>query len=146
VKDSLLLLLKGAGYSLGLFILWHPISTVYGFILNLLLSQFHPLYYLLKRNEQFPYMESLPLIPFISLIVVTPKITSLKKAASIGIMVMASLLIDFTAVLFAIDTIYGNASAFITYRSIKMFVPFLIWLIVSSPSILRAQRGGDPGK
>jgi hypothetical protein len=140
VKEKLLLLLKGAAYSLGLFILWHPISAAYGFILNLLLGQFHPFYSVLKRNEQFPYVESLLLIPFISLTMVTPKITSLKKAAATGIMIIAFLLIDFAAVLLAIDTISGNPSAFITYRSIKIVVPFLIWLMVSSPSILRAER------
>ena len=133
MREKLLLLLKGAGLSLCLFMLWHPISQVYGFILNLLLGQFHPLYHVLKRNEQFPYLESLLLIPFIALTLVTPKIDVLKKAVMISIMITASLGIDFIAIMSSADTISNNPSVFITYRSIKMIVPFLLWVLVSYP-------------
>jgi hypothetical protein len=146
VKERLLLLLRGAGYSLGLFILWPPISTVYGFILNLLLSQFHPLYHLLKKNEQFPYLESLLLIPFIALTLVTPKISTLKKTVTIGITIAAFLLIDFVAILLAIDKISNHPSAFIAYRSFKLFVPFVIWLMVSSPNVFRQYAAGNTSR
>jgi hypothetical protein len=146
VKQKLLLLLKGAGLSLGLFFLWKPISQIYGFILNLLLSQFYPMYHMLGRNEQFPYLESLLLIPFAALTLVTPKISILKKAVTIGLMIAVFLLVDFIAIMFSADTLLKNPEAFITYRSLKMFAPFLIWLVVVSPSLFSARiamRGGN---
>ncbi|MBI4685331.1 MAG: hypothetical protein HY755_09040 [Nitrospirae bacterium] len=133
MRVKLLFLAKVLGYSLALFALWHPISNVYGFFLNLVLSRFYPLYYMLKPNEKFPYIASLTLIPFISLIIATPKMKLLKKAVIITTGTFVFLLIDFVAVQLEIDEISGNPTAFITYRSIKLFIPFLMWILTSYP-------------
>lgn len=94
MREKLLFIAKVSGYSLGLYAIWHPISQVYGFLLYHGLSN--------------PYIKSLTLIPFISLIIATPKIKILKKAGIISIGVIVFLFIDFIAIQFQMDNVYKN--------------------------------------
>ena len=126
MREKLLFIIKVIGYSLGLFILWHPISKVYGFFLDLGLSHY-------MLSEKFPYIKSLTLIPFISLVIATPKIRILKKAGIISIGVAIFLVIDIFAVKSGMENVQRNPTAFITYRIIKIFLPFLLWIITSYP-------------
>ena len=127
MREKLLFIVKVLGYSLGLFILWHPISKVYRFFLELGLSYNYVL------SEKFPYVKSLTLIPFISLIIATPKIKILKKAGIISIGVIVFLLIDFFAIKLGMDNVYKSPTAFATYRIVKIFLPFLLWIVTCYP-------------
>ena len=126
MREKLLFIAKVSGYSLGLFILWHPISKVYRFFLDLGLSHY-------VLSEKFFYVKSLTLIPFISLVLATPNIKVLKKAGIIGIGVIVFLFIDFFAVKSGMENVQRNPTAFITYRIIKIFLPFLLWIIFCYP-------------
>ena len=126
MREKLLFIAKVSGYSLGLFILWHPISKVYRFFLDLGLSNY-------MLSEKFFYVKSLTLIPFISLVLATPNIKIVKKAGIISSGVIVFLLIDFLAVKLGMDSVHRNPTAFITYRIVKIFLPFLLWIITCYP-------------
>lgn len=141
MKEKLLLLLKACVCSIVLFICWQHISKIYGYLLNFLFSIFYPERALAYSDipQQFPYLKSLMLVPFISLVAVTPRIKILKKVLAVVSMIFAFLLLDFFAVMFRIDTISNNPSAYLAYRSIKLLTPLLIWISVGYPAVFKTQ-------
>jgi hypothetical protein len=59
----------------------------------------------------------------------------------ISIMVTTYICVDCIAIMSAVDTISNNPSVFITYRSVKMIVPFLIWILVSYTLVFKQAEG-----
>ena len=134
MKTKLLFPLKVLGLSVSLFILWKPLSWTYGFLLDLLLKYFYSLYHLLSKNDEFPYLASLSLIPLIALTLATPKIKFSRKALIVALGCAASLFLDFSAIQFDIreELVSGGAIgsfSYDTYRLSKWLLPFLIWIV-----------------
>lgn len=142
MKPKLLFLAKVLVYSLGLFALWHPISQVYVFILK-------QLYPLPVGAEEFLYRNSIYVIPFISLILATPKIPIMRKTGIIVIGMIVVLLIDF----FPIQYVFypeGESSVYVKYLgviylSFRWLLPLLLWIVPCYPYLgnLLNPRSGE---
>ena len=129
MKDGKRFLLKVTAVSILLFALWHPLSHAYAFVLDRLLSLFYPQYLMLEKNDMFPYLSSLGLIPLVSLTVATPSMHAIKKTAIITSGIFIFIVSDFLFI--EIGTSEGGSAWYGIYRSLKWLLPFILWIIPS---------------
>jgi len=137
VRLKLLFLAKVLGYSLGLFVLWNPISQAYIFILNELSVYLNPLRPMPTGSGEVLYKNSIYMIPFISLILATPKIPIVRRTGIIVIGMLVVLLIDFFSIQYVFypegkSSVYVKYLGFI-YQSLKWLLPLLLWILPCYP-------------
>lgn len=123
-----LFLLKTLGYSLGLFVLWPPLSRIYGAVLDSVLRAFYPAHRTLI--EKWPYTASLFLIPLISLVLSTPKTVKKKKAVIIGAGILISFFLDFIKIRFGLGDNGNLLIGYSVYHSMKWMMPLLVWIVL----------------
>lgn len=141
MKPKLLFLAKVLLCSIGLFVIWNPISQGYIAVLKRIMALFTTAYELSTEGDLLIYKMSLYMIPFISLMVITPKIPLVKRAAVIGIGIVVSLVIDIVFIQYAIHADGATSdqnTVDVLVQSLKLLLPLLLWIIVS-PSVFNPQ-------
>lgn len=142
MKPKLLFLAKVFLCSLGLFVIWHPISQAYISVLKRIVALLTTTYELSAEGDLLIYKMSLYMIPFLSLMVITPKIPIAKRAAVMGIGILVSLVIDIIFIQYTIQsdgaTNADQNTVDVLVQSLKLLLPLLLWLLVS-PSVFNPQ-------
>lgn len=128
MRAKILFLLKVAGISVGLFVIWPFIAKAYGMLLTLILRDFDPNYGVYRLKEKWFYAASLFLIPLCALVAATPKMRLPRKLLVIASGIFLSLVLDFTKVRLAIN---GSSVSYVIYYSLKWMSPLLVWLAAS---------------
>ncbi len=99
-------------------------------------------YELSAEGDLLIYKMSLYMIPFLSLMVITPKIPIAKRAAVMGIGILVSLVIDIIFIQYTIQsdgaTNADQNTVDVLVQSLKLLLPLLLWLLVS-PSVFNPQ-------
>jgi hypothetical protein len=142
VKPKLLFLAKVLLCSIGFFILWHPVSQGYTVILKRLVALVTSTYELSEEGDLLIYRMSLYMIPFLSLMVITPKIPLMKRAVIIGIGIVVFLVLDIIFIQYVIlaegATESSQNAADVLFQSLKLMLPLLLW-IIANPTFLKSQ-------
>ena len=138
MKVRLRFLGKLLAFSLALFVLWPYISPAYIHVLKRILKAASPLYTVMPEDESLFQKMSIYLVPFIVLVLSTPKITTGRKAEFIALGIFIFFVQDFIFFQYLIS-IEGDAAvpeqslADVIYQNVKLLLPFLLWIIMSYP-------------
>jgi hypothetical protein len=142
VKPKLLFLTKVLLCSIGLFIIWHPVLQGYAAVLKRLMAFITSSYELSEEGDLLIYRMSLYMIPFLSLMVITPKISLMKRAVIIGIGIIVFLVLDIIFIQYVIlvegATESSQNAADVLFQSLKLMLPLLLW-IIANPTFLKSQ-------
>lgn len=140
MKAKLLFPVKVLLCSAGLFILWHPVSQGYTVILKSLVRLITSTYELSEEGDLVIYRMSLYMIPFLSLMVMTPDIPPVRRATIIGIGIAVCLALDVTYIHYLIQAEGAPESsqnaADVLFQSLKLLLPLMLW-IIASPSFFK---------
>ncbi len=137
MKPRLLFLVKVLLCTAGLFIIWHPVAQVYTVVLKRLLALLTASYELSDEGDLLIYKMSLYMIPFLSLMVITPQIPLLRRAGMTLLGMVLFLVLDLVFIQYVIlaegaaDS--TQSSADVLFQSLKLLLPLLLW-ILSTPA------------
>jgi hypothetical protein len=146
VKPKLLFVLKLLGFSAALFYFWHYISQVYINMLTWLLLHTSTFYGIAPKGRITLYNLSLTVIPFISLLLATPRLSVLRRISTIIIGLPFFMLADFLLLRRVANALVGGSYTEslidIFFLSIKWALPCVIWIVSSYPYIEDLYRPG----
>lgn len=143
MKSAKILLLKLFGLSLLLFLIWRPVSYLYGVLLRAFLLDRHG-FDVAIVNGTWPYVASLFLIPLISLACVTPGLTFRRRSMAVVTGLLISLLLDVVKIRHGIGENGQYPMAYSVYHSLKWMMPLLVWVLVSHRQLAAFSRPEPP--
>lgn len=127
MQPKIRFLLKVLTFSLVLFVAWKPLAAIYGLLLEQILQVVYPRYWALTKNESFPYLASLGLIPLAALLLATPRMSVRRKVVALLVGLAMCLALDATIVRSGVAE--ANSLGYGLYRSIKWLLPLVVWLV-----------------
>lgn len=131
MKAKALFLLKGAVYSMALFVLWRPLLSAYLTLMNKAVP-------LSADAAQTLYTLSQTMIPFAALLLATPRVSRPRKAMFILACLAVSVVMDVLAVTTVFAGLPEAGESYVPlgqeiYIFLKWLVPFLFWVIPAYP-------------
>lgn len=140
MKPKLLFLAKVLICSIGLFVIWHPVSKGYTNILKRLVAFFTSTHELSEEGDLLIYRMSLYMIPFLSLMFITPKVPLMKRTSIIIFGIIIYLILDIIYIQYMIHAEWATESAQnsvdVLFQSLKLLLPLLLW-IVANPTFVK---------
>jgi hypothetical protein len=104
-------------------------------------------YELSEGGDLLIYRMSLYMIPFLSLMVITPNIAPMRRAAIIGIGIIVCLVLDITYINYLIRAEGATESTQnavdVLFQSLKLLLPLMLW-IIANPAFFKLQAA-TPG-
>jgi hypothetical protein len=150
VKPKLLFLVRVLLCSLGLFVIWHPISQGYLFLLKRIVALVNLSYALVDNGDLIFSKMSLYMIPFLSVIIITPHMPMLRRAWITGIGVLGAFGLDIIFIQYVISikkpANIESQAIDVLFQCLKLVLPLLLWMIASPLRLFDPRIDDQAGK